>query len=191
MFDYFGILISVILGLALTHALRGLSRLIQMRHIVRPYWVDIVWTFNVVVFVLAIWWGMYWWRSLHEWTTGWFYFIAAYAIVIFDGASMLYPAEYPDGLDFEQYFFSNRRWFFGLQTAVCLMDIPETLEKGAAHLRAVPEQYSLLTAVLLAISLAGIFTSKPRVHAVLCLTWTFATLGYSVFIPLMSRIVGH
>ncbi len=48
MFDFFGVLISVIFGLALTHLLRGLGRLIQMRHETRLYWVRIVWTINVV-----------------------------------------------------------------------------------------------------------------------------------------------
>jgi len=191
MFDYFGILISVILGLALTHVLRGLARLIQMRRVVRPYWVHIVWTINVVFFVLAIWWGMYWWRSLHEWTAEWFYFIAAYAFMIFMWASMLYPAEYPEGLDFEEYFFSNRYWFFGMQIAVCLMDIPETLVKGAAHLRAVPEEYPLMMVVLLAISVTGLCSHKPRVHGALCVAWALTTLGYSIFIPIMSRIVSH
>ncbi len=191
MFDYFGILISVIFGLALTHMLRGLARLIQMRHVVTPYWIHIVWTLNVVVWVLAIWWGMYWWRNLHEWTTDWFYFIAAYAALIFMWASMLYPSEYTEGLDFEQYFFSNRHWFFGTQLAVCLMDIPETLVKSTAHLRDVPQQYPLLIAVLLAISVTGIFSRKPRVHGALCIAWAVATLSYSIFIPIMSRIVGR
>ena len=31
MFDYFGVLISVIFGLALTHLLRGVGRIIQLR----------------------------------------------------------------------------------------------------------------------------------------------------------------
>jgi hypothetical protein len=145
----------------------------------------------VVVFVLAIWWGMYWWRNLHEWTTDWFYFIAAYAALIFMWASMLYPVEYPEGLDFEQYFMSNRHWFFGTQLAVSLMDIPETLVKSAAHLRDVPRQYPVLIAVLLAISVTGIFSRKPRVHGALCIAWAVASLGYSIFIPIMSRIVGH
>ncbi len=191
MFDYFGILISVIFGLALTHLLGGLARLIQMRHVVRPYWVHVVWTFNVVVFVLAIWWGMYWWRNLHEWTTDWFYFIAAYAVVIFMWASMLYPPEHREGLDFEQYFFSNRYWFFGFQTAVCLMDIPETIEKGTLHLRAVPGEYPVLMGVLVAISIAGMISRRPRVHGVICVAWLLATFGYSVFIPIMSRIVAR
>lgn len=32
MFDYFGVLISVIFGLTLTHLPRGLGRIIQLRH---------------------------------------------------------------------------------------------------------------------------------------------------------------
>ena len=47
MFDYLGVLISVILGLALTHLLLGTSRLIQERDSVKPYWVQLVWTLNV------------------------------------------------------------------------------------------------------------------------------------------------
>jgi hypothetical protein len=37
MFDYFGILVSIILGLALTHLLRGIAKQILMRHTVRIY----------------------------------------------------------------------------------------------------------------------------------------------------------
>ena len=92
-FDYFGVLISVIFGLALTHLLRGLGRLIQMRHESRAYWVHIVWTINVVMFVLAVWWGMYWWKGLQDWTFGWFLFVSGYAISVFMWSYALYPAE--------------------------------------------------------------------------------------------------
>jgi hypothetical protein len=191
MFDYFGILISVILGLALTHALRGVARLIQMRHKVKAYWIHALWVFNVVSFVLAIWWGMYWWRDLHAWSTEWFYFIAAYAVTIFMWASMLFPPEFSDGFDFEQYFYSNRHWFFGMQTAVCLMDIPETLEKQAVHVRDMPSYYPFLITVLLAVSVIGIVSRRSKVHGALCLVWTAATTGFLVFEPIISRIVAR
>lgn len=48
-FDYFGVLISVIMGLALTHLLRGLGRLMQLRYQAQPYWVHIVWTVNALI----------------------------------------------------------------------------------------------------------------------------------------------
>jgi hypothetical protein len=191
MFDYFGVLISVILGLALTHLLRGLAKLIQMRHEVRPYWVHIVWTLNVVMFVLEIWWGMFWWRGLQEWTVEWFYFISAYAIVLFMWASMLFPPEFSSGLDFEKHFFSNRYWFFGIQSVVVLMDVPETLAKGAAHLRDVPKQYGFIVTALLVISVSGLLSGRRRVHGLLCMAWMLIILSYLFLTPVMSRVAGH
>src|ERR1022692_306349 len=178
MFDYFGVLISVILGLALTHLLRGLGRIIQMRHETRSYWVHIVWTINVVIFVLAIWWGMYWWKGLMDWTVEWFFFIAVNAVTLFMWAYVLFPAEFAPGVDFEAFFYANRRWFFGLQTVVVLMDLPETLQKAAMHLRPVPPQYLYVIAGLVLISVVALITERRRVHAVLCIAWLLTILSY-------------
>src|SRR5476651_598404 len=98
-FDYFGVPVSVMFGLALTHMLRGVGRMIELRREVRPYWVQLVWALNVVVFVLAIWWGMYWWKGLQEWTAEWFFFIAGYAVAIFMWAFVLFPAELSAGVN--------------------------------------------------------------------------------------------
>lgn len=125
MFDYLGVLVAVILGLSLTHLLRGLSKLIQQRRTVKPYWVHVVWTINILIYVLAIWWGMFWWTKLQVWTIEEFFYIALYCIVLFMLASMLYPAESPHDLDCEEYFFANKSWFFGIQLAAWLLDIPE------------------------------------------------------------------
>jgi hypothetical protein len=190
MFDYFGVLISVIMGLALTHVLRGLAKLIQMRAEVSVYWVHIVWTINIVVFVLGVWFGMFWWKGLESWTAEWFFFLAAYAIVIFMWASMLYPPEFPDNLKCDEYFFGNRRWFFGFALAAILMDIPETLEKQVAHLRAVPPQYVVFAPALVIISLVGLFSRNRLVHAVLCIAWLVGTLSY-VFFTSLERIAMH
>jgi hypothetical protein len=190
MFDYFGVLISVIFGLALTHLLRGLGRLIQMRHETRSYWVHIVWTINVVIFVLAVWWGMYWWKGLQDWTFGWFFFVSGYAIAIFMWAYSLYPTEFPAGVDFEAYFFANRRWFFGIQAVSVLWDVPETLQKAAMHLRPVPATYWYLIASLLLVSIVGQITDKRRVHAVLCIAWLLLVLGYE-FLSSAARIVAR
>ncbi len=191
MFDYFAVLISVILGLALIHPLRGLVKLIQMRHEITHYWVHIVWTFNVIIFVMAIWWGMFWWRGLQELSAQWFFFLVAYAILQFMWAAMLYPPEFSRGLDFENYFLSNRRWFFGIQLAVVLTDIPETLVKAADHLRAVPKEYPVLISILFVVSVVAMLSSRRRIQGLLAITWLLVTLGYLFFIPLMSKVAGH
>jgi hypothetical protein len=190
MFDYFGVLISIVFGLALTHLLRGLGRIIQMRHETRSYWVHIVWTINVVIYVLSIWWSMYWWKGLGDWSFEWFFFIAGYAIAIFMWAYVLFPAEFAPGVDFNAYFFANRRWFFGIQAVVVLTDIPETIEKDVMHLRPVPSQYVYLVASLLLVTIVGLITDKRRVHAVLCIVWLLIVLGY-LFLSAGARIGAH
>jgi hypothetical protein len=189
MFDYFGVLVSVILGLALTHVLKGLAKLIQGRAQVQAYWVHVVWTANVVVYVLGIWWGMFWWKGLHAWTAEWFFFIATYAIALFMWASMLYPTVAARGLDCEAYFFANRRWFFAIQLAVVLLDIPETLEKQRLHLRDVPAAYVFVVPGLLVITLVGLVTDRRQVHAVLAVGWLVILLAY-LFLSPLARIVG-
>jgi hypothetical protein len=105
MFDYFAVLVSVILGLALTHVLRGLAKILQLRRRCRIYGPHLLWSVNVVVWVLTTWWGMFWWKNLSDWTFTWFLFIATYAIAFFIWSYMLYPPEVRENLDFESFFF--------------------------------------------------------------------------------------
>jgi len=184
MFDYLGVLISIILGLALTHLLRGLSRLIHMRRTIKPYWVQVVWTFNIVLYVLAYWWGMYWWKHQAAWTVQQFFFLISYATVVFMLGSMLYPPETPSDLDLERHFFDNRKWFFGIQLLAVLLDIPETLLKGVGGLRAVPTEYVVVMPLFIAIAVTGLVTANRKVHAVLAPAWLILMLGYETLTSL-------
>lgn len=190
MFDYFAILISIIFGLALTHLLRGLGRVIQLRREIHIYWVHIIWAINCAIFISGSWWGMYWWRGLETWSYEWFLFIYGFAVAIFMGAYMLFPAEFGPGINFESYFYANRRWFFGIQTTVFLMDIPETLQKGSWHLRAVPEQYPYVITCFLLVCVIGFITSNRRAHSVLCITWLLTALVYT-FLSSFERIAAR
>src|SRR6478735_6240906 len=128
MFDYLGVLISVIFGLAITHTISGWSWLVQHRHNVRPYWVQLVWSLNLMFYVLALWWGMFWWKHLQVWTIQEFLFLTGYAIVMFMIASILFPGEMSESSQ-EDRFFANRQWFFSLLLVAHLIDIPETAAK--------------------------------------------------------------
>ena len=46
------------------HVLTGISAAINRRHHIRLDWVQLFWAVNVLAYVLAVWWGMYWWK--HE-----------------------------------------------------------------------------------------------------------------------------
>ena len=190
MFSYFGVLISVVLGLALTHLVRGLSKLVQMRDTVKIYWVHVVWTFNIIIYVLCLWWGMYWWNNLTEWTFELFGFLAAYSTLVFVVASLLYPTEFPRDMDFDAYFYKNQRWFFGLLFLSYSIDVPETYWKSFAHLREVPAPYVIFLPTLLLIVAVAALSKSRRVQAALCLLALTIQLGY-VNLSVLQRIVAR
>jgi hypothetical protein len=190
MFEYLGVLIAVILGLSITHLLRGLSKLIHLRGTVKIYWVHVVWTVNILIYVLGVWWGMFWWNKLNTWTIEEFFGIAAYCSVMFMLSSMLYPPDFPNDLNFEDYFFKNKSWFFGFGILAFLLDIPETLSKGIGHLRDVPMQYAFYIPAILIICVTGMYSKSRRLQGVLCIAWLLATVCY-VTLTTIDKIATH
>lgn len=188
MFDYLGALVSVIFGLALTHSLTGLSRVIQMRNHVRVYWVHLLWTLNIILYVLGLWWGMYWWKHLQDWTFGRFLFLSGYAGVLYLLSALLYPHEVAEGFDFGAHFESNRRWFFGTFLLALLLDVPETLWKGVEHLRDVPAQYVVFVPLMFALGVAGMLFRSRRIQSAVALLVLLTLVSYANFTSL-ERIV--
>jgi hypothetical protein len=133
---------------------------------------------------------MFWWNRLELWTIERFFFIAAYASVIFILASMLYPPEFSSDRDCEANFFANKNWFFGIQLLAFLIDIPETLAKGVSHLRDVPREYMIFIPTMLLICVIGLSTSNRRVHGTLCVAWLLAMMSY-VTLTSIDRVVAH
>lgn len=186
MFDYFAVLVSVILGLALTHVLRGLAKILQLRRRCRIYGPHLLWSVNVVLWVLTTWWGMFWWKNLSDWTFTWFLFIAVYAIAFFIWSYMLYPPEVRENLDFELFFFENRQVFFALLIIISLLDIPEMLTKGYLGLRPVPTLYPIVVGVVILIGIIGFFSSNRRLHWGLPIVFLINCVGFEFW-----SAIGH
>ena len=71
-FSYLSVLLSIILGLAVTQILTGFRGLLQSRARVRIYWPAIAWSFLLLVICAQSWWAMFGLRSHHAWTFGGF-----------------------------------------------------------------------------------------------------------------------
>ena len=67
-FEYVAVLTSIIIGLGITHLLRGVAGLIQHPDQHRIYWVHLVWV-GYLFFTLIFWW---WWEfrlgTIETWT---------------------------------------------------------------------------------------------------------------------------
>lgn len=170
-FEYIGILISVIMGLGITHLAVGASKMIQNRETTRLCLPHALWTLNILLYILMIWWSMFWWSELDDWTAFQYLGITLYAIVLFLLSAMLYPYDMEKDIDIEAYFFRNRVWFFGLMVVAWLLDIPETLGKEITGLRDVPPRYFIFVAAVIGLAIVGMVTSNRRVHTALPIAW--------------------
>ncbi len=185
-FEYLGVLLSVIMGLGVTHVLAGLSKTIHHRRTVKLFWVHTLWAFNILVYIVIIWWGMFWWSTQQDWSFFQFLLLILYAIVLFLAASLLFPWDLPDDFDFEAHFFDTRPWFFAVLTIAWCIDVPETVLKSEGGMRDLPEAYLVLVITQLGLNLIGVFWSNKTFHKVYALFWPVFTIGYLSTTTLMQ-----
>jgi hypothetical protein len=181
-FEYLGVLISVIMGLGITHLAIGASKLVQNRDQCKPYVPHSLWAIAILVYILIIWWGMYWWSNHTNWSAFEFLFITLYALTLFFLSALLFPHDMDRDIDIEAYFFKQRRWFFSALIVAWLLDIPETMLKGAAGLRDVPAAYGFFIASHIGIATVGLITENRAVHFALPIVWlitVFVIVGTS------------
>ena len=177
-FEYLGVLLSVIMGLGVTHLLGGLSKTIHHRTTVKLYWVHTLWALNILIYIVIIWWGMFWWSNQQEWSFFQFLLLTLYAIVLFFAASLLFPWDLSENFDFERHFFETRPWFFSIHAVAWCIDIPETIFKSDGGLRDLPDAYIVLIAPLLILSMIGIFWSNKAFHKFFAVFWPIFVVGY-------------
>ena len=186
-FEYIGVLISVIMGLGITHLATGATKLIQHRDEVKFYFPHMLWTVNILLFILLIWWGMFSWSDHSTWYAFEYLFITLYAIVAFFLASMLYPWDMAEDIDVREYFFKSRIWFFSALLIAWCIDGIETIIKADAGLRPIPQGYFGFLGVQLLIALIGIGSRNQYVHAVLSVIF-FASLFILVLFSAQNQI---
>ncbi len=189
-FEYLGVLLSVIMGLGVTHLLAGISKTIHYRKTLRLFWVHTLWTFNILIQIVIIWWGMFWWSGQAEWSFFNFLLLLLYAIVLFLAASLLYPWELPSDFDFEAHFFETRPWFFSVLFIAWCIDIPETVLKSDDGLRDLPEAYVFLIAAQFIMNLLGATWPNHTYHKIFAVFWPIFTVGY-LYVTTLAQIASR
>jgi hypothetical protein len=180
-FEYIGVLVSVIMGLGITHLATGTSKLIQHRSEVRLYLPHMLWTLNILIFILLIWWGMFSWSSHDNRFAYEYLFITLYAIVMFFLASLLYPWDMARDVDVREHFFGNRSWFFGVLLVAWGIDLVATLIKANVGIRPIPTGYFGFLGVQMLIAIIGISSRNRTVHAVLPIIFLVIILSLVLF----------
>jgi hypothetical protein len=164
MFNYVMVLASVIIGLGITHLLMGVAGILQHPGREKTYWVHLAWV--TATFLRAIFW---WWFEFRlsqtaEWTFTLYAFVLAYAFLIYLWCALLFPRDLVGYDGFKDYFYSRRRWFFGIGLAGQAIDLVDTLLKGMDHFHSLGPSYVIALATISVLLMIAMWTRNERYH---------------------------
>jgi len=67
-FSYLSVLMSIIVGLAITQILKGYRGIVLSRQRVVTYWPTLVWSGSLLVMNVQSWWASFGLREVQNWT---------------------------------------------------------------------------------------------------------------------------
>jgi hypothetical protein len=127
-FEYVSVLISIILGLGITHIVSGIADIIQHWKRVKLYWPHLMWITFVFILHIQEWWVLYDLRTRSEWKLPAFLFIILYPINLFILARILFPFPVGDAsTDFKEFYFENFRKFFVWAVILIVLSMSDNL----------------------------------------------------------------
>lgn len=119
-FEYITVMVSIIQGLGITLALRGISRLIRSP---KREPVVLLWAAFLIFLYLQTWWALWDLAAIGDWNIYQFLFLALYACTMYAMTELLLPAASPPDTDWLAHFKSVRKWFFGMVVVLALLGI--------------------------------------------------------------------
>lgn len=163
-FEHVSVFVSIILGLAVVHLLGGVSLILDTRVKTKIYGVHLAWTLNMLFLTVLVWLGNFVLAPVSEFTSGHFFNLLAYAMVVYLMSALLYPVQGGEVTDFEEHFRANRSRFYSLGVLFVITDaVDGLLESRATGLELNPFQYGQLT-LFLVLFATGMRTDREGFH---------------------------
>jgi hypothetical protein len=123
-FGYLSVLISIVLGLAITELLQGARQLLLARERVRVFGPTLSWAGLLLLIDTQAWWSMFGMRLRPTWTFGDFLMVLLETIVLYLLAGLVFPRfESESSLDLRAHYFRHRQWFFGLAAVLLIVSV--------------------------------------------------------------------
>jgi hypothetical protein len=169
-FSYLSVLLSIILGLAITHLLQGIGRLIQSRERVQIFWPSIVWAALLILVSVQTWWALFGLRAYRSWSFFPFLVVVLQTINLYLTSALVLP-EIASGehIDLRRHYFAQARWFFSLTIFAVLLSFAKDLVlEGSLPVRA----NTAIQSIFVAVAVSAIIIQRPWYHkliAVCCL----------------------
>ncbi|HMH22160.1 MAG TPA: hypothetical protein VK563_10300 [Puia sp.] len=178
-FGHIKSVIAIILGLSIAKLLQGAVKFIQHPGRNRPYWVHLLWALYLFLLLVHFWWWEYGLRSLAQWQFQEYLFIIVFITLYFALCALLFPDDVNDYEgSFADYFFSRRKWFYGVLAITFVADLVDTAMKGKEYLMHFGWEYPVRNAVHIVLCLVAIRVTNRSFHAMLVILFILYELSY-------------
>lgn len=179
-FEFVTVFFSVVLGMAVAQLMTAIAELIENRHRVRSYWVQVVWVVTILVLQAQAWWGLWQLQAVSEWNIVGFMLIVLYmaAIYLMSRLALPRPDDGADRIDLRAHYYNVHRYFFSILLATSLL---------AVLLNVVLFKTNLLNPIqfvpysFIAICAIAVWTRNPTYHGAVAL---FFLVAFGVFIAM-------
>jgi hypothetical protein len=156
------VVISMVLGLAVTQLLKGIAQLYRTRKRVQSYWIHWGWVILLLILALLVWWTYFSYRGVADWDFFRFvlYIFPMIAFYYLTAIAIPDPAEPVTSL--KDYYFANRVGFFGTFAAYGVL-----AAVAASVVRGLPlsDPSNVFRVLLVILMLIVMRSSSERVHA--------------------------
>ena len=134
-FEYVMVLVSIVIGLAITHVLNALAAAVhRLRGHGAPLRLEpvyLLWIGFILTWLVSFWWWEFKFQEVAvEWSFGLYLFLITYAVVLFLVAAVLVPHRMDRVEDSYAYFMDGRKWFFGGVVALVMLDTVDSFLKS-------------------------------------------------------------
>ncbi len=177
-FSYLSVLLSIIIGLAVTQVLTGMRGQMLGRERVTGFWPVQAWAGILLLLSTQSWWAMFDLRERKEWDFMAFAILLAQTIALYLLTGLVYPDFGQERtVNLREHYFAQRRHFFSLALLATALSIGRDLILN----HRLPGQENLIFhGLFAALAVSGFCTARVWYHKLLAL------LGIAIFVAYVA-----
>jgi hypothetical protein len=183
-FSYLSVILSIVLGLAITQVLLGFRALILTRAKVKLYAPTLIWAGMALLIPIQAWWADFALRKQPNWTFFALLVVMLQAISIYMIAALVLPDIGGEKfVDLREHFFAHRSWFFGSTLASVVFSLLKTLALHGHLPSRVDRTFEFIFG---AVAIAAALIRSERFHRILAPA--FGLLFFCYIAVLFARL---
>ena len=188
-FQHVMVLISIIIGLAITHLLSGVVDAVDRANDeddpVIFNLLPALWAGTAFLWMINFWWFQFRLMSFEgDWTLWRYLFIILYSVALYTLAVILVPRDWSSIKRYTEYFMRNRRYFFSALLLANLADVADSWFKGGwDYVVGMGPVNNFVAVFTLPVAVVGILSRKVRVQTIMagvyCVLFIIAIFEYT------------